>query len=427
MRDVLRLQSASSRVLRGLALALIAVLLLPMEPAEARVKTLYTFCPNFDCSAGAGPRGSLLVSPKGSLYGVAYYGGANGQGVAYVLQHQKPDWIYQPIYHFCALKNCADGATPSTPLIADVDGNLYGAAQGGGQNGGGVFFELSPSAQGQTEWTEKVLYNFCAAAACADGSQPLYRLTYAGAAAGAPYDGSSPIYGVTIDGPNDKGVIYNLALRKNGWTERVLYTFCSRANCVDGEGPTGGPVLDPAGNVYGVTYYGGRSNYGVLYRLSGSHYHVLHHFCAACSDGGDPVGTLAIDAAGALYGTAKYGGVCSGECGTLFRFDPGASQYTVLYSFCQLNHCRDGNEPSGDVTLDDAGNLYGTTSRDGHDCDGYPGLGTVYKLSGSVLTLLYTSCVGPPAPGLTFGKSGALVGATMPLGSSQGTIFQLSP
>ena len=431
----------NSIIRRGITVRILIIALLMVlgglaAPAQAE-KVLYGFCPNGDCSTGDGPQGLLLSDTKGNLYGVTRGGGANGEGVAYVLEHRNGNWTNQVLYDFCAQKRCADGSAPSTPLIADSQGNLYGATRTGGQYGGGALFELSPPAKGQTAWTEKILYSFCARSACADGSQPSYRLTYAGAAAGAPYDGSSPIYGVTIDGGNDMkgGTVYSLTPKKNGWSEKAIYAFCSAASCTDGKSPSGGPLLDSAGNLYGVTYSGGASDYGVLYRLTGSNYQVAHDFCAGCSEGGEPVGALATDAAGSLYGATIVGGVCSAACGTLFKFDPGASQYTVLYAFCQKNHCRDGNTPNGDVALDGSGNVYGTTSRGGsiwNNCaDIYGGGGMAYRFAGSTLTVLHSFCgwgdgIFPDA-GMTLSKSGNLFGTTPHSGSDAAVIYQLSP
>lgn len=401
-------------------------------PAKASFSTLYSFCPNFDCSTGAGPRGSLLADAHGNLYGVAYYGGANGQGVAYVLRRDGQNWTYQVIHDFCAGRRCADGAVPSTPLFADTSGNLYGATQAGGQHKGGVFFRLAPPAGGIGAWKEAVLYDFCTLANCADGSQPLFRLAYPGAAASSPYDGHSPIYGIAVAGGSDNGgALYALTPGEAGWVNTTLYSFCAASNCPEGSGPSGGPVLAASGALYGVTYYGGAANYGVIYRFSRSSYKVLHDFCDGCAEGGSPDGTLALDAAGNLYGAAKYGGACSGECGTVFRFAPGSRQYAVLHNFCTTRHCRDGNEPYGDLLLDAAGNLYGTTRSGGKLCDGYAGAGIAYRLSASEFSIRHSFCGGGdglfPTPGLSFGKYGKLYGTTAGGGGSDETIYQVSP
>jgi uncharacterized repeat protein (TIGR03803 family) len=59
-----------------------------------------------------------------------------------------------------------NGAGPSG-LAEGRDGNLYGAASGGGQYGHGLLFKLTPSG------TLTSLYNFCPESGCADGSGPV--------------------------------------------------------------------------------------------------------------------------------------------------------------------------------------------------------------------------------------------------------------
>jgi uncharacterized repeat protein (TIGR03803 family) len=49
------------------------------------------------------------------------------------------------LVNFCSLANCADGVEPSAGLIADANGNLFGAARGGGANGLGTVFEITDS------------------------------------------------------------------------------------------------------------------------------------------------------------------------------------------------------------------------------------------------------------------------------------------
>src|SRR5205085_437305 len=147
-------------------------------------------------------------------------------------------------YSFCVQLYCQEGGSPTSPLIRDSKGHLYGTASGGTFNYGFVF-EASPKG-GLT-----VLYNFTGGA---DGGGPGGRLLL---------DAEGNLYGTTGAGGAFRcgyyrnegcGVVYRLS--KTG-DETVLYNFTS-AN--DSPGPTGGLVPDSKGNLYGMT--SARGTYG---------------------------------------------------------------------------------------------------------------------------------------------------------------------
>lgn len=96
---------------------------------------------------------------------------------------------------------------------------------------------------------------------------------------------------------------------------------------------------------------------------------VIHNFTRG-ADGGHPYAGLTIDAAGNLYGTTKEGG--STGYGTVFKVHHSRSSWilTALYNFFILND--GGAFPLGRVALAADGTLYGTTSVGGGGigCDG---------------------------------------------------------
>jgi len=178
-------------------------------------------------------------------------------------------------------------------------------------------------------------------------------------------------------------------------------------------------------------------------------YSVLYTFCSAnCNDGAVPqFGSLIMDAAGNLYGTAEYGGAYANAFyygGTVFKLDRTAHE-TVLYSFCALSQgskCLDGANPVAGLIQDAAGSLYGTTMGGGANGNG-GGLspGTVFKLdSTGHETVLYNFCsvvvqglfcadgVFPEA-GLNQDAAGNLYGTTYQGGASLaysgGTVFEV--
>src|SRR6185437_3521017 len=119
------------------------------------------------------------------------------------------------------------------------------------------------------------------------------------------------------------------------WTETVLHSFCSLANCADGSNSLSGLVVDATGNLFGTAWNHGGNGGGVLFQVTpdGS-YSVVHDFCDQenCADGSTPLnqGGLVIDASGHIFGTTSRGGKTNN--GTVFEFD-GAT-LKVMQSFC---------------------------------------------------------------------------------------------
>ncbi len=113
----------------------------------------------------------------------------------------------------------------------------------------------------------------------------------------------------------------------------ICSTPSSTPTIVRGRGPHGKLVMDPAGTLYGLTSSDGGQNSGNIFKLTpssgGYTYSSLYTFCSQpnCSDGGGPLGGLARDADGNLYGTTSGGGdtgpACGNEgCGVVFKFTP---------------------------------------------------------------------------------------------------------
>jgi uncharacterized repeat protein (TIGR03803 family) len=133
----------------------------------------------------------------------------------------------------------------------------------------------------------------------------------------------------------------------HAWTFKTLYSFCKVRGCTDGKAPMGGVILDGSGNLYGTTSGGGAKGGGVLFKLTRNPvtglytYSRTYSFCSLllCGDGRKPWGDLIIDVAGNLYGTT-FGSQTN--CGTVFEFTAGGT-LTVLHAFT----CSDGEWPIG--------------------------------------------------------------------------------
>ena len=315
------------------------------------------------------------------------------------------------------------------------------------------------------QWNEKVLYSF---QGIPDGAVP---------AGGVVFDKAGNLYGATLDGgastcdgPGQCGTVFQLkppAQKGGAWTETVLYTFKGHAHN-DGATPESGVVIDQAGNLYGVTGYGGSGpctllggavGCGTAYELSpparqGDPWKekVLYSFQGG-KDGYVASGDLVFDKAGNLYGATLFGGgkgttcdsLYGGQCGTVFKLSPpktkgGKWKEKVLHSFAGGT---DGANPNGGLVLDNKGAVYGT-SQIGGDQEGEcrpNGCGTVFALqppansggkwTGKTLLRFNGQDGENPAAGVAVGVNGDLYGTTLRGGPSGGpgggTVFRVTP
>jgi len=224
--------------------------------------------------------------------------------------------------------------------------------------------------------------------------------------------------------------------------DHVIVTFLgSHAN---GEFPGLGLIADRKGDIFGtVSDYGcGCTSVGSVFELtatpSGYAYKTLYTFQSGGLDGNYPVGPLAIDAHGALYGTTVAGGTggqnCTQGCGTVFKLIPKASGYSerVLYRF---EGDGDGARPYGALLIDAKGNLIGTTFDGASGCAPATNCGVVFKLApngatGYAFSVAFTfdnpNFANNPTAGVIADRSGALYG-TAAGGPGSGIAFKLTP
>ena len=99
----------------------------------------------------------------------------------------------------------------------------------------------------------------------------------------------------------------------------ALYTFCSQTNCADGSNPVGNPIMDKSGNFYGMTNSGGAFGFGVVFKMTSKFKYSVLYSLTGGSDGGNPTGKLTQNASGLMYGTAIDGGQAGllGDCGQI--------------------------------------------------------------------------------------------------------------
>jgi uncharacterized repeat protein (TIGR03803 family) len=215
--------------------------------------------------------------------------------------------------------------------------------------------------------------------------------------------------------------------------ETVLHSF---AGGTDGANPEVGPFRDTAGNLFGVTDFGGGtrchgSGCGVIFELDKNNNETILYRFQGGKDGAVPSGALTRDKAGNFYGVTTQGGSfkCStGGCGTVFELS-AAGQESVLYSF--YGGKKNGVFPSGTLAIDSVGNLYGSTFLGGR-CSGRAGCGTIFKLNNSrkgILLYRFTGDSGAyPFGGVIRTPGRAIYGATVGGGThAGGVVFELAP
>jgi len=331
-----------------------------------------------------GPSSGTTIDSAGNLYGEC---GDSWGGFWGMLWELDKSGNFYDLHDFGA---GTDGVWPSNDVAIDSAGNLYGTCFYGGVNGHGMLWELDTAGNyhdihdfgvGTDGWgpdgvnIDSVgnLYGVCNGqidyhAGGAAGYGMVWELDKSGIYHdlhdfGAPTDGSDrgyPAPGVAIDSAGDvygtaSGDFDNVVweIDKSG-NYQYLHTFGSGT---DGTYPNGDITIDSAGNLYGTCPSGGaNTTFGMVWEIDTSgNYHDIFDFGPRTS-GFDPGWGVTIDSAGNLYGTCDKGGGHS--AGVVWELDKSGNYYD-LHNF---GAGTDGSPPNYGVTIDSAGNLSGTCS-----------------------------------------------------------------
>jgi len=376
--------------------ALIALAIQPLLAQAQSYKVLYSFTKN--STAGQYPSSPLVRDPQGNLYGVAL-GGTFGRGIIFKVSSAGDE---QVLYSFNG--SDGDGDVPDSMSFRDAAGNLFGTTFQGGAYSYGNVFKLDP--QGR----ETVLYSFCPQTPCTDGTFPggvipgkngaLYGITYAGGNFSCNITGCGTVFKINRDG--------HLTL---------LHAFGGE----DGDYPNAGLVLDASNNAHGTTQWGGAYGRGAVFKVTSSGNETVEYSFEGGGDGAYPNGGLVQDAEGNLYGTAYQGGTYN--YGTIFKIT-ASGEFTVLYSF---PGGKSGANPYADLNLDQQGNIFGVTS-----AGGTHNFGIVFKLDASGKETILHNFVAEPdgvhPSGLIIDASGNLYGTTYQGGKyNYGSVFEVVP
>jgi len=426
------------KILGTQATKAVTILILVLGPISvaANAQTysvLYNFTGGQD---GATPKAGVTLDQAGNLYGTAWQAGSVdgecstrlqgrlGCGTVFELKHTGSGWVLNLLYTF----HFDDGASPYSRAVFGPNGLLYGTTGHGGNDpqgacgtqgyGCGVVFALSPPAticrNVSCPWAETVLFKFGAGPS---GCEPLY--------GDVVFDPGGNMYGTGLDCGFGQGVVWELTPSDSGWTESVPHEFATAPAI---SVPFASVTIDPAGNLYGTAIFNGQYGKGGVFELtpssSGWIYSEFYDFSGE-NDGAIPRGGLIRDQAGNLYGTTFTAGANGG--GTVYEFSPsnGGWTLTTLYSFSG------GGGPYAVLTMDAAGNLYGTTL-----LDGAYGQGNVFKLTPSNGSWTYTSLHdftggsdgGQPFGQVTLDANGNLYGtASIGGASNKGVVWEITP
>src|SRR5690242_13452374 len=84
-----------------------------VSPAEAHLRTLYSFCAQTDCTDGKEPSDGIAVDSQGNVFGTTEFGGDANHGTVFELvKGEGGTYTYARLYSFCAADACTDGALP---------------------------------------------------------------------------------------------------------------------------------------------------------------------------------------------------------------------------------------------------------------------------------------------------------------------------
>lgn len=401
--------------------------------------------------SAAGPNygNNFIQATNGKLYTMTQAGGRYNQGV--IFSYDPITSIYATLYDFTGGN---DGGYAQGSLIQATNGKLYGMANYGPGGGDGVIFSFDPVTNIYT-----VIHDFTGGT---DGSTPYGSLMQAS---------NGKLYGMTYSGGfNDLGIIFSYDPSNSSYNK--LFDFAGSGN---GAHPSGNLIQATNGKLYGETYQGGASGYGVIfsydpltttYAVLGSVVNTsgacgsliqatngkLYGIEDGCCGTGDIFsfniatntktivysfnnallgiprgwGILCQATSGLLYGMGS-GGCCGG--GVIFSFDAGTNNYAKLYEFSGL----DGSQAYGNLIQASNGRLYGMAGAGGIGGVGGMfggGSGVIFDYNigtatyTKLLDLYYAPKGSRPQGNLIKGNNGKFYGMTSLGGSNnKGVIF----
>ena len=193
----------------------------------------------------------------------------------------------------------------------------------------------------------------------------------------------------------------------------------------NGSNPQSSLMQASDGMLYGMTYYGGVYNMGIIFQYNPTTSNLTDKFDFDGTNGSYPNGDLIQATDGMLYGMTFKGGAGTGNYGVLFQYNPATFTYTKKLDFAGATN---GKYPLGSLIQASDGMLYGMVSSGGAN-----NMGIIFQYNPitSTLTNKYdfagTNGSGPEGS-LIQATDGMLYGMTWGGGSNDsGVIFQYNP
>ncbi len=277
---------------------------------------------------------------------------------------------YTTLYDFGVGGNYEVNSFPIGQLALGRDGNFYGTVQN--PNGHSGIYQMTPEGSGTVLWADT----------SPSATQCLTGLTLG---SDGLFYGTCEYWGGTNWTTGGSGIVfkYDPSQGQSGFTVLYSWPSCWSGDYNDSVYP--GPLtLGTDGNFYGVTTStnGGSCTgptMGSVFKVTPSGtLTTLHVFQGASSKDGDtPSGPLTLAANGNFYGTTQVGGNIGQNGGTLYEVTP-KGKVTLLYSFANTY------EPAAGMTQGADGKFYGTTWE-----GGTYGQGTIFQLAGKKIKILH--------------------------------------
>ena len=391
-------------------------------------------------AVGAEVAGALTLDSAGDLFGATQSGTNDNQGTVFELAAGAT--AVGSLAAFTSIGGGLPAGVSSSALAADMNGDIFGLTTEGGDYGFGTLYEVT---RGST--TSTTIY-----------SLP----TTANELAFDPFGNLFGLYSShTSNGIFNNGGIFEMPAGTTSVQQVIAFdgNEYSSNSCM--------PVFDSAGDMFFSTEVGGTSFEGSILELphNATALKTVANFTSK-TVGYEPVGNIAIDASGNIYGVCTTDGANNG--GSIFELAAGKTVPVSLFAFSSTDSV--GSYPVNGITRGANGDLYGTTGLGtdfangaifeyspsyktmnavedsyreiktpftadafGDEFGSAPGNsasnGGVFEISGvTTLTGLATLSTFDPPSGLVVGPDGRIYGTQVSGGSAgAGDLFSLTP